>query len=110
MTSASRSTAMSFLDLPRVTFAGQFQADVSTVNNDPRHFDNTSFDSRFQKFQTRATMNGWWNPIGTGVFRFTGCRVQAAIGSGGAPDDPLVGFHVGNSPDRPSGKIVDIDP
>jgi hypothetical protein len=108
--SSSRPTAMSFLDLPRLTFAGQFQADVSTVNNDPRHFDNARFVTRFQEFQTKTTQNGWWNPIGTGIFRFSGCRVQAAIGPGGAGDDPLVGFHVGNSPDLPSGKIVDIDP
>jgi len=101
---------MSFLDHPRLTFAGQFQADVSTVNNDPRHFDNTSFESRFQDFQTSTTQNGWWNPIGTGIFRFSGCRVQAAIGPDGVTDDPLIGFRVGNSPDRPSGKIVDIDP
>jgi hypothetical protein len=30
---------MSYLGLPRLTFAGQFQADPSTVNNDPEHFD-----------------------------------------------------------------------
>ena len=31
---------MSYLQFPRLAFTGKFQADVSTVNNDPRHFDN----------------------------------------------------------------------
>ncbi|HET9620364.1 MAG TPA: hypothetical protein VFP84_03280 [Kofleriaceae bacterium] len=103
---------MSYLDLPRLTFAGHFQADVSTVNNDPRHFDNQSFEARFQDFQTTDSQNGWWNPIGTGIFRLAGCSVTSAIGPGGpaAITDPALGFVVGNSPDRPSAKIVDLDP
>ena len=34
---------MSYLHAVRLTFAGRFQAAVSTVNNDPTHFDNASF-------------------------------------------------------------------
>jgi hypothetical protein len=102
---------MSYLTPPRLTFTGNFQADVSTVNNDPRHFDNATFTSSFQEFRTPEAQNGWWNPIGTGIFRLSGCRVQAAFGPDGeAPDDPVLGLLVGNAPDRPSAKIVDIDP
>ncbi len=30
---------MSYLGYPRLHFSGRFQADPSTVNNDPAHFD-----------------------------------------------------------------------
>jgi hypothetical protein len=102
---------MSYLNQPRLTFSGRFQADPSTVNNDPRHFDNATFTPRFQEFRTNASQNGWWNPTGTAIFRFTGCTIQQAIGADGVdPADDAVGLAVGNSPDRPSGKLVDIDP
>jgi hypothetical protein len=39
---------MSYLSLPRIVFAGQFQADPSTVNNDPEHFDSGTFRSNYQ--------------------------------------------------------------
>lgn len=45
---------MSYLNFPRLTFSGQFQADVSTVNNDTRHFDNDTFNSDFQKFSDKS--------------------------------------------------------
>jgi hypothetical protein len=35
---------MSYLNSPRLTFSGQFQADPSTVNNDPTHFNNATFE------------------------------------------------------------------
>lgn len=102
---------MSYLNQPRLTFSGRFQADPSTVNNDPRHYDNETFTPRFQDFLTQKMLNGWWNPTGTGIFRFSGCTIQQAIGQGGVdPADGAVGFVVSNSPDRPSGKLVDIDP
>ncbi len=107
---------MSYLQYPRLCFAGSFQADVSTVNNDPRHFDSETFQERFQEFQSSDAFNGWWNPIGTGIFRLAGCTVR----SGSLPDgtavvptlsnDPVLALGVGNSPDHPSGKLVDLDP
>jgi hypothetical protein len=102
---------MSYLHLPRLTFSGRFQADPSTVNNDPRHYDNETFTPRFQQFGTASTNNGWWNPTGTSIFRFSDCTVQQAVGpSGVATPDAVVGCLVGNSPDRPSAKLVDLDP
>lgn len=102
---------MSYLNFPRLAFAGTFQADVSTVNNDPRHFDNATFEPYFQDFQHQSQYNGWWNPIGTGIFRLSDCKVTALLGPDGkAADDLSMACIVGNSPDRPSGKLVDIDP
>lgn len=106
---------MSYLSMPSLTFTGQFQADTSTVNNDPRHFDNANFEERFQEFQTGGSLNGWWNPSGTGIFRLSNCQVMAYAEEAGAEfvvtgDDEVLSFTVGNSPDRPSAKLVDLDP
>jgi len=42
---------MSYLGSTRLAFAGRFQADVSTVNNDPAHFHNAAFQPDYQKMQ-----------------------------------------------------------
>lgn len=102
---------MSYLNFPRLTFSGQFQADVSTVNNDTRHFDNDTFNSDFQKFSENNQLNGWWNPVGTGIFRLNDCKITALLGPDGlAANDLALGCVLGNSPDQPSGKLVDLDP
>ena len=107
---------MSYLSLPRLTFSGDFQADVSTVNNDVRHYDNATFEPRFQDLKAGAELNGWWNPSGSGAFGLIGCRVRSAVyadgsqakeGTGG---DPVLGLMVGGADDRVSAKLVDIDP
>lgn len=102
---------MSYLNFPRLSFTGQFQADVSTVNNDPRHFDNSTFEPYFQDFTEGTQCNGWWNPIGTGIFRLSNCLVTSALGLDGKLSDAgVLGLVVGNSPDLPSAKLVDLDP
>jgi hypothetical protein len=87
---------VTYLGYPRLHFAGLFQADVSTVNNDPDHFDTDRFAARFQKAQTATAPNGWWNPRGSGAWRLHNCRVTSALYSDGSlvasPDaDPIVG-------------------
>jgi hypothetical protein len=103
---------MSFLHI-RLVFNGRFQADVSTVNNDVRHYDNSTFDASFQEFQSAGgALNGWWNPSGSGAFRLLGCRVVAVHyfdGTSG-PDDPVLGLSIAGGEDRTSGKLVDLDP
>ncbi|MEX2587477.1 MAG: hypothetical protein WD602_05715 [Actinomycetota bacterium] len=106
---------MSFLHPVRLAFAGTFQADVSTVNNDVRHFDNEAFQPVFQQPQEPNTLNGWWNPEGSGAFRLIDCRVTAvSYGEGESTSDPakdpVVGMWIGGSVQRTSGKMVDIDP
>ncbi|HEX8166332.1 MAG TPA: hypothetical protein VF601_11165 [Beijerinckiaceae bacterium] len=106
---------MSYLNNVRLVFSGTFQADVSTVNNDVRHYDNKSFEPSFQKLQDADSLNGWWNPTGSGAFRLIGCRVVAVhygdgTGTTSSADDPAVGCLVGGPDDHTSGKIVDIDP
>jgi hypothetical protein len=104
---------MSYLDAPRLHFAGSFQADVSTVNNDPEHFDDGRFIASYQGLQTAENLDGWWNPTGSGAWRLSGCTiVQVDDGSG----DPIAGsdpvFHgtlTANDGSAPA-KLVDLDP
>lgn len=86
---------MSYLDLPRLHFRGWFQADVSTVNNDVRFYQNASFVPEYQQLN----QNGSWNPEGTGVFRFLDCAVTS-----------FDGVTVQNADNRAPGKLVDLDP
>ncbi len=105
---------MSYLQPPRLIFAGQFQADPSTVNNDPEHFDTSRFQSNYA-LRGPGASNGWWNPGGTAAWRFFGCTVRRVIyGDGTVCDDPasdpVVGAPINGSDVRVEGKIVDLDP
>src|SRR5262249_19017483 len=109
---ASRS--MSYLRLPRLIFAGQFQADPSTVNNDPHHFDPATFRSDYQ-MRASGAADGWWNPRGTGAWRFVGCTVARVVYRDGTSCtdpgvDPIVGTPVNPANSRVEGKLVDLDP
>jgi hypothetical protein len=93
---------MSYLTLPHIHFAGRFQADVSTLNNDPDNF-------------SAAQPALEWNPMGTGSFRLLGCTVVGARRSDGSllrelTDDPVIGLTLSDADARPAGKIVDLDP
>ena len=106
---------MSYLYTPRLAFAGQFQADVSTVNNDPEHFDSRTFQPNYELLQTANSPNGWWNPRGTGAWRFFGCKVQQVYYRDGTSSDdpnvdPAVGAAINGSDVRVEGKLVDLDP
>jgi hypothetical protein len=106
---------MSYLDTPRLHFAGFFQADVSTVNNDVRHYDNARFKPEYQEFQPAdQTGKGAWNPEGTGVFRLVGCRITGARLDGRLlttrPEDTVIGMALENADARVAGKLVDLDP
>ncbi|MEH1899849.1 MAG: hypothetical protein V7L04_00115 [Nostoc sp.] len=101
---------MSYLNDLRLVFAGDFQSDVSTVNNDVRHFDNATFEKRFQEFQMGEVLNGWWNPIGSGAFRLINCKVQSVAVNDEKMQDSSVGFFIDGSNNRVGGKMVDLDP
>ncbi|HZL56631.1 MAG TPA: ferritin-like protein [Bryobacteraceae bacterium] len=103
---------MSYLLPPRLHFAGRFQADVSTVNNNPLNFDARTFRANFG---TPSPGRGSWNPGGTGAWRLSECTVQRVVYRDGSTGDhhvtdPVVGAAIANAPDRVAGKIVDLDP
>jgi hypothetical protein len=104
---------MSYLNATRLHFAGQFQANVSTVNNDPAHFDNAAFLQSYQSMEgaNMQPPNGWFNPQGDAAFRFLGCRVTSAwTPSGRVPaSDPVLGYIVADSDGSVPAKLADLD-
>jgi hypothetical protein len=106
---------VTYLGFPRLHFTGIFQADPSTINNVPSHFDTDRFAARFQHRQTANALNGGWNPRGSGSWRLRNCRVTSVILADGAfasfPEaDPVVGGTLSDADDRVSAKIADLDP
>lgn len=100
---------MSYLDALRLHFAGTFQAAVSTVNNDPRHYRNETFD----KAAWRLGAGGSWNPWGDANWRLIGCRVTAARHGDDTPaaeGDPVLACLVADSDRRAAAKLADLDP
>ncbi len=104
---------MPYLKRPRLHFAGRFEADVSTVNNDPLHFDSPAFKSSYDDPQDPSgnPPNGWWNPTGTGDFNLLpSCQITAVCYQDGtnataATQDPAVGMTFACT----AGKLVDLD-
>ena len=106
---------MAFLNPIRLCFAGHFQADVSTVNNDVRHYDDAKFLPNFQLPASKDNPNGAWNPTGSGAYRFVNCRVTGVGYANGRwvthpRQDPAVGMTVAGAADRTAAKLVDVDP
>jgi hypothetical protein len=114
---------MSYLDTPRLVFSGQFQADPSTVNNDPEHFDTANFQTAYDLPGTSITFptppqqgmsNGWWNPTGSGAWRFRDCVVRQVVYRDGTSTsdpkkDPIIGMPVNDVSAQIEGKLVDLD-
>jgi hypothetical protein len=93
---------MSYLDVPRIHFAGKFRAAPSTVNNDPANY------SRPPVVIDKIGLG--WNPNGNHFWKLLKCTVRSAVGDGGPQPDPLVGAQL-ESTDQPSAsKLVDLDP
>jgi hypothetical protein len=107
---------MSYLNLPRISFAGFFEADVNTVNNDVRNFAVDVFEPRFQTPMVnvggKTEYNGWWNPNGSNRFDIFDCKVAGMLGPDGkaAENAATSGWRIEAQFDRTAAKIVDLDP
>ncbi len=107
---------MSYLNPPRLHFCGSFQAAISTVNNDPLHFNNATFEPSYQEVQAGnypSQLNGWFNPRGNGDWRLIGCTVTSAFMADGSPapnGDPVLAAIVADSDRAAPAKLVDLDP
>ena len=79
---------MSYLDLPRIHFAGQFTTGPSTINNSVSNFDIQN--------PVGAQL---WNPEGNAYYQLSGCTVQSVVddGSGDGSTDTLVGRGVAST-------------
>lgn len=110
---------MSYLDPLRLHFAGRFQANVSTVNNDPGHFDNAIFQPAWQTMEgiNMNPPNGWFNPEGDADWRFLGCAITSAwMPTATSPSaavpagDPVLACLIADSDAKAPAKLVDLDP
>jgi hypothetical protein len=106
---------MSYLNALRLHFAGRFQANVSTVNNDAGHFENATFKPEYQQMSGvnfLAQANGWFNPEGDAAWRLLGCTVTSAFAPDGAvpASDPVLACIVADSDTQPPAKLCDLDP
>ncbi|HEY0018547.1 MAG TPA: hypothetical protein VGC13_19725 [Longimicrobium sp.] len=103
---------MSYLNPLRLHFSGRFLTAPSTVNNDPTHYNNSTFKPEYQERGAGAT-RGWWNPGGDAYWRFIGCRVTGAFGADGGPagaGDPVRQCLVADSDRKTAAKLADLDP
>ncbi len=98
---------MSYLDVPRLHFAGKFIAKPSTVNNTPTNYDPATP-------QTTGLVLAW-NPNGDHDWEFEDCTVQTAETSDGtvwnaSNPESVVGAGVQSRNDSPyNAKLVDLD-
>jgi hypothetical protein len=111
---------VSYLDVPRLHFAGKFFADPSTINNDAGNY--LASASAVDSLLSAATLSPrdalLWNPRGTHWFFFSGCTVGSCrdktgalkTAASGASGDALVGGSVESTNIPAFAKLVDLDP
>ena len=104
---------MSYLDLPRIHFAGLFFTGPGTINNITTNYEP---DAPIEKPDGKYTPIAGWNPPGVAQFYLQQCTVLGAMDGTGdwiaAGSDPLIGASVATAgPQTPitiDGSIVDI--
>lgn len=90
---------MSYLDVPRLHFAGRFVAKPSTLNNT---------GSNFEPSVTNPYPS--WNPEGNHFWQFLDCSVQTAVNSDGPiTQDPIITAAVISTDTPTPAKLVDLD-
>lgn len=102
---------MSYLNTPRLHFAGRFQADPST-NNDS-NFNPLPLGSQPPNPLDPANTSVYWNPNGSHHWKLIDCKVTGAADDDGPfkhpGADPIIGAQVVSSGRYPA-KLVDLDP
>src|SRR5215470_13631297 len=95
---------MSYLDVPRIHFAGKFFSNPSTVDNTASNYDPAN------------TIDPAWNPGGIHYFQLLSCKITAAVfDASGAlkvsnADDSIIGGSVALSTNvLAPPKLVDLD-
>lgn len=118
---------MSYLNVPRLHFAGQFLTSPSTINNTPGNYV-TSPTPPYPTYPPAVPSSSrvLWNPMGVALFELNGknvngtplpgCYIQSVMPLTGDlatsenSSDPLLGASVQTSTDASPAKIVDLDP
>jgi len=105
---------VSYLDPPRLNFAGIFLANPSTINNAIQNYSPTIVYNNNPPSDTNPN-SVWWNPSGQAFFKIPKATVTNAIGSQPvASNDPIFGAQIisvitgaGNAQ---YARLVDLDP
>jgi hypothetical protein len=100
---------MSYLDVPRLHFAGEFTADPSTINNTWQNY-NPNLTAFPPTLETEKFLS--WNPYGSHAWTIA-AKVTSFVDAAGnlhLGGDPLIGAACGSNPNPPSPtKMVDLD-
>ena len=90
----------SYLDVPRIHFAGQFRADVSYFNNCP-----CNFDVNLPRSMDTLML------AGTNEWELVNTKITSVFDSGGeeVQDGPLIGAEVFSNEGGPRARVVDFD-
>ena len=109
---------MSYLDVPRLHFAGRFFSDPSTVNNSTGGYQDASSvptimakTGGMSKSEEKLVE---WNPLGNHHFTFKGCKIKSVVNAAGTIEtdktkDVLIDGKVTSNSGR-AAKLVDLDP
>lgn len=100
---------MSYLNVPRLHFAGRFQADPSTINNNDNNWDPSAQYTNAPPGDL-TNYSVYWNPTGTHNWKLVDCSIRGAANDRGpVTADPVIGAKVLSEGQYPA-KIVDLDP
>lgn len=97
---------MSYLEQPRINFAGSFQASPATVNNTPNNYNPANYNEDSLKPEN---IELYWEPKGDSIFNLRNCTVTT-VETPGVTADPLLGSSVSALYTGSPPKMVDLDP
>jgi hypothetical protein len=97
---------MSYLDQPRINFAGQFQASPATINNTPNNYNPANYNADSLKPEN---IELYWEPKGDSIFDLFKCSITT-VDAPSANTDSLLGTTVTTLYTSSPPKLVDLDP
>lgn len=107
---------MSYLDLPRLSFAGSFTANPSTINNSTENFSLSEVYNNNSPGPLNPNSVSW-NPTGWAFFTIPSGTINSGciqLGTRITSGDPLIGGQVVSVPTGAGpghqGRLVDLDP
>ena len=108
---------MSYLDPPRFSFFGTFEATPSTINNATENYQpGVQYNNNPASAQNPNSV--WWNPSGWAFFQVLSGTVNGAcaqLGTQITSGDTIIGASIvsvptGTAPPYHQGRLVDLDP
>ena len=94
----------SYVNVPRITFAGLYRADILTANND---FSSFAYAAGYTDHEFLPR----WNPQGSGEFSLINCTVRSVsyLNGSTSKSDPVVGSTIVTNRDSSPAKMIGLD-